>query len=221
VASAAEPVLYVHAADDGGILVVDGESGRSAWVTADELSRRLDELSAAGGSVLLSTSTREGPRTPIGSATVEQVNAVGLAVLKAKEVHPDAVRPGGATTLMFAAHVDARDLLADLVGRGVDVEQRDASGYTALMYAANAGESGACELLLAAGSDPNAADAQGSTPLMFAAQHGHLGVARCLLCAGALVGARGDHGMSAYDFAVQNDHRRVAALLLSAEQNVL
>ena len=220
VPSADRAALYVHAADDGGILLIDRESGTSAWVSAAELSRRLEGLSAAGGLVLLSTTVPEGPRTAIALAVVETISAASVPVVRASEVHPDGIRPGGATSLMSAAYVGARELLNDLVRRGAGLEDRDISGYTALMYAAKADQVEAAELLLAAGARPNAADSRGSTPLMFAAQHGYLAVVRRLLDAGASVGARGDHGLTAYDFAVQNGHGRVAAVLLSAEQSV-
>jgi hypothetical protein len=206
-------VLYVHVADDGGVLVVDGDSGQSAWVVVAELRRRLEALQEEAGSVLLS---RESG-SPIAEPVLELIRRAGVPVGLTREVHPDAIRSGGATALMAAVYVGADLLAHDLIVRGADVDRRDQEGYTALMYASNAGQEGMVKTLLDAGADANAFDNAGSTPVMFAAQHGYAGIVKRLLIAGANPGRRRGDGLSAWDFAAQNGHDRLAGILLSAE----
>lgn len=208
-----EPALYVHVADDGGILVIDGETGRSAWVVLAELVRRLEALQGAGGAVLLS----QGRGSPIAAAVLEVIGGTGLPIVQSQDVHPDAIRVGGATTLMFAAYVGAVELAEDLVRRGADLGAQDGEGFSALMYAANAGQDEVARFLVEAGADVNQVDHEGSTALMFAAQHGHVGVVKRLLAGGADISASRADGLTARDFAVRNGHQRVAAILLSAE----
>jgi hypothetical protein len=210
----ASPVLYVHVADDGGVLVIDGDSGRPAWVVVAELARRLQALRAAGGSVLLS---RERG-TPLTVPVLDLVRAAGVPVVPSREVHPDARRSGGATALMSAAYVGAVDLARDLIDRGADLAASDEDGFSALMYAANGGQDELVKLLLDAGADVNQTDHAGSTPLMFAAQHGHAGIVKKLLVAGANAEAQRADGLTARDFATSNGHSRVAAILLAAER---
>lgn len=208
----AEDHLYVHVADDGGLLVIDGADGLSAWVTEDDLARRVDALVAAGGTVLLSQESGSALATPI----IVSLEAAGARVVAARDIHPDARRDEGVTSLMSSAYVGARHLVDDLIRRGADLEARDANGYTALMYAANGGHDEVVATLVDAGADVDARDRQGSTPLMFAAQQGNLRSVKRLLGAGADATARriGD-GLTALDFAVMNERERAAAILRS------
>lgn len=208
----AEDHLYVHVADDGGLLVIDGADGLSTWVTADDLARRVDALAAAGGTLLLSQELGSAVATPI----VVSLEVAGARVVSARDIHPDARRDNGVTALMSAAYVGARHLVDDLIRRGTDVETRDANGYTALMYAANGGHDEVVAALVDAGADVDARDRQGSTPLMFAAQQENLRSVKRLLVAGADANARrnGD-GLTALDFAVMNGRERAAAILRS------
>jgi hypothetical protein len=206
-------ILYVHVADDGGILVIEGDTGRPAWVVEAELVRRLDVLKRGGGSVLLS----QGLGSPVAASTLKLIQAVDVPIIQSREVHPDAVRGGGATTLMFAAYVGAMEVAQDLVRRGAALEAQDEEGFTALMYAANAGQDQLIQVLIDASADVNHADHTGATALVFAAQHGHLGIVRRLLAAGADSSVRRVGGLTAHDFAARNGHQRVAAALLLAE----
>ena len=208
-------VLYVHVADDGGILVIGGDDGRSTWVTEAELARRVDAIVAAEGSLLLSRETGSVVAMPI----LVGIESAGARVVAATEVHPDARRTGGATALMAFASVGAVDLVEDLLRRGADLEARDEQGSTALMYAANAAEDEVVRLLVDAGADGDARDAEGSTPLMFAAQRGSTRAVKRLLAAGVDVSAArtAPDRMTAVDFAESNGHARVAAILRSMD----
>ena len=207
------PVLYVHVADDGGILVVDGADGRSTWVTEADLAPRVDAIVTANGSLLLSREAGSVLAMPV----IVAIEAAGARVVAATEVHPDARRAGRATALMAFAAAGAVDLVEDLLRRGADLEARDEDGYTALMYAANAGEEEVVRLLVDAGADCGARDAEGSTPLMFAAQRGSVRAVKRLVAGGADVSAArtAPDGMTAVDFAESNGHDRVAAILRS------
>jgi ankyrin repeat protein len=210
------PALYVHVANDGGLLAVDGQDGKSAWVTLADLRRRLAHLHEQQGALLLSSDLE--PPSPAAATAFEAIAETGLPLESATAVHPDAVRQGGSTALMSAVYVGAQDLARDLIERGADLDAADDAGYTAVMYAANAGEVEILSLLVDAGADLNRADRQGSTPLMFAAQHGSFAIVRKLLAGGADVRRRGQHGMCASDLARQGGHDKVAAVLMTAEQ---
>jgi hypothetical protein len=206
------PVLYVHVADDGGILAVDSPTGRSRWVRLLELEQMLAQLRDAGGSVLVSCERGSVIAAPV----LAMIGNAGMQVVGSPEVHPDARRGGGATSLMVLSYAGADQLVADLVQRGADLEACDDDGFTALMYAAKAGHGHVVGLLVRAGADVNRRDREGSTPLMFAAQHGHLGVVKTLLAAGADVAASRRDGLTAYDFAARNGHPRAASVIMSA-----
>jgi ankyrin repeat protein len=210
------PALYVHVANDGGLLTVDGQDGRSAWVTLADLRLRLARLREQDGALLLSSDL--DPPTPVAATAFDAIAEAGVPMESATAVHPDAVRQGGSTALMSAVFVGAEGLARDLIERGVDLDATDVDGYTALMYAANAGDVGLVSMLVDAGADLDRADRQGSTPLMFAAQNGSFAVVRRLLAGGADVRRRGQHGLCASDFARQGGHDKVAAVLMTAEQ---
>jgi hypothetical protein len=211
-----QPTLYVHVANDGGLLAIDGRDGKSAWVTLADLRRRLANLREQRGTLLLSSDLE--PPSPTATTAFDAISEAEVPLESATQVHSDAVREGGSTALMFAAYVGAEELARDLIERGADLEAADADGFTAVMYAANAGEVGVVSMLIEAGADLDRADRQGSTPLMFAAQHGSFTIVRRLLAGGADARRRGQHGMCASDFAREGGHDKVAAVLLSAEQ---
>jgi len=206
------PTLYVHVADDGGILAVDSLTGRSRWIRLLELRQMLVQARDVGGSVLVSSERGSAIAAPALAAIAD----AGVRVVRSPQAHPDARRDGGATSLMAMSYAGAAELVADLVQRGADLESCDDDGFTALMYAAKAGHDRVVDLLVRAGADVNQRDREGSTPLMFAAQHGHLGAVKKLLAAGADVAARRPDGLTAHDFAARNGHARTASVIMSA-----
>ena len=152
-------VLYLHVSADGGLLLVDGGEGLSRWVTEHELVRQLHRLRDEDGTLLLSHDGLSAVTTPV----VELVRSAGLRVVDAAEVHPDARRPGGATSAMAFAHLGALELLADALERGANLEAVDEDGYTALMYAADGAQPEAVAMLVRAGAAVDRADHEGST----------------------------------------------------------
>lgn len=204
--------LYIHLADDGGILVIESETGRSMWIGLAELERRLNVLRASSGSVLLSGETS----SRLADVALASIRCAGVPIVCTSQIHPDAARGGGATTLMSMAYLGAAELVRDLVQRGAELEAVDEDGFTALMYAANAGQDQVVELLIRAGADVNRRDREGSTALMLAAQHGFLSIVKKLLVARAATGSRRADGLTAHDFAARNGHQRVASVITSA-----
>jgi hypothetical protein len=211
-----DDVLYVHLADDGGIFAVRGDTGAEAWISQGLLREELGRIKAANGTILYSRDAPDRDPPPIVEDTFRLIADSGVQIKVTAEPHPNTDLPGNATTLMTAAYGGDKEVVADLVERGADLEARDVDGYTPLMYAANAGHVRAAEILLEAGAEVNAADNQGSTPIMFAAQHGHAELVRVLIGAGAGVNARGTHGLTALGFARQNDHDETAHVLEGA-----
>lgn len=208
-----DTTLYVHLADDGGILSIDGGSGRSAWITHAALLQRLAELRGIGGSVLLS---REHG-SPMSAVVAESLSSAGVGIVQTQEIHPDALRQGGLTALMSAAYVGALVLAEDLVCRGAELEATDRDGFTALMYAVNGEQCDMAKRLISAGADPNRPDRDGSTALMLASQHGNLKIVKALLAAGADPTSHRADGITARQIAVRNGHERTAAILTTFE----
>jgi ankyrin repeat protein len=76
----------------------------------------------------------------VAAPALNLVLAADVPVVASREVHPDAIRKGGATALMAAAYVGALELARDLIERGADLAVQDEEGFSALMYAANGGQ---------------------------------------------------------------------------------
>jgi ankyrin repeat protein len=210
------PTLYLHVADDGGILAIASETGRSMWINLADLRLRLESLRKARGSILLSQETGSTIADPV----TDLVHRAWIPVTRSPAIHPDAKRSDGSTTLMSFAYMGAVDLIQDLLSRGVELDQEDDDGFTAVMYAANAGHELAVAVLLKGGADGNHRANDGSTALMCAAQHGYLSVVKRLLTAGADTRARRIDGLTAYEVAVRNGHQRVASILMSTEMRL-
>ena len=208
------PILYLHVADDGGILAIEGTSGRSSWITVSQLKDRLHALERDGGSVLLSHESGSNLSLPV----VDLIRRSSCPAVMSREIHPDALRPGGLTALMSAAYVGALDHAADLIERGVDASARDNDGCTALMYAASAGQEDLVKLLIQTGINPDQSDEAGSTPLMFAAENGHGRVVKALIAAGASVDRQRHDAMTAWDIAARNGHSQVAAFIAAVRE---
>lgn len=202
-------VLYAHLSEDGGIFIVDGASGRQAWVT----QRRLREELRGSSVVVYSRDHPDRDPPPIVRDSFSAIADSGLDVRISREAHPDTARPCGATTLILAASSGDLDLVVDLLARGADVDGRDDDQRTALMYACRAGDSASSLALINAGADVNAADSSGATPLMYAAESGARSLVELLLASGARIGDREQHGYRAFDLADLGGHKDVAELL--------
>lgn len=94
-----------------------------------------------------------------------------------------AIDPGPA--LRAAAATGDVTTMNALIGRGADINARDANGRTALMLAVLGQQDAAVDALLARGADANAADAGGIRPLQAAVAAGRSKIASALRRAGA------------------------------------
>lgn len=203
-------VLYVHLSEDGGIFIVDGASGRLAWVT----QRRLLDESRARSVVLYSRDHPDRAPPPIVRDSFNAIVDSQSEVRLSPEVHPDTVRPDGVTTLILAASIGDLDLLLDLLARGAEVDGRDENQRTALMYGCRAGDHAISLALITAGADVNARDGSGATPLMYAAASGAGQLVELLMSSGARIGDRNKDGFRASDLADLGGYTHVAERLV-------
>jgi ankyrin repeat protein len=132
--------------------------------------------------------------------------------------------PGGPSWLHRAArHEDPADAEAAaryFLGRGADVQARDAEGRTPLHEAAALGNAGVARALLEGRADVEAEGRRGERPLHLAAQGGELEVARLLLDYRADVGARDQDGNAPLHLAAQNGRVQVEALFLDHKADI-
>jgi ankyrin repeat protein len=127
----------------------------------------------------------------------------------------------GETPLHHALQLRSTDMVAFLIGRGADVNQRDRDGWTPLMTAAYGDDAADIKVLVAHGGDPNAVSAQNFTPLGIATQYGKNRAALALIGAGADPGrAIGDAGYTPLMLATASHAPEVAHALLEKGADV-
>ena len=127
----------------------------------------------------------------------------------------------GETPLHHALQLRSTDMVAFLIARGADVNQRDRDGWTPLMTAAYGDDAADIKVLVAHGADPNAVSAQNFTPLGIAAQYGKNKAALALIEAGADPGRPiGDAGYTPLMLATANDAAELARSLIGKGADV-
>ncbi|MDO8717567.1 MAG: ankyrin repeat domain-containing protein [Polaromonas sp.] len=104
----------------------------------------------------------------------------------------------GESPLMLAALKGQRDLAAQLIKRGADVNK---TGWTALHYAASSGQLAIISLLIEHSAYIDAESPNGTTPLMMAAMYGSPEAVKLLLQEGADPQLKNQQGLSALQFA--------------------
>lgn len=103
-----------------------------------------------------------------------------------------------------------------LLGKGADVNARDARGNTALTLAANSGQADLIAILVRARANVNLGNSAGETPLIRAVQRRDLPMVRELLAAGADPDqADVVAGKSSRDYATEDARNVAVAKLLS------
>jgi uncharacterized protein len=123
----------------------------------------------------------------------------------------------GHTELMRAALAGDLRRIEDLLGCGVDVNQRNNEGRTALMFAAVNSEIDCAKALLERGADVNARANHGGTALLYAASIGNTELVQALLARGADVSARFDEThQTALMLAKEKEHADIVQLLKNA-----
>ena len=137
----------------------------------------------------------EAVRKKDGTKVEEALNEPGSTIVNTRDV----------TTGRTALHIvtERRDLtwMSYLIGKGANVNLRDAQGVTPLQLASNLGFIEGIELLVESKAridDPNDA---GETPLISAVHRRNTAMARILLQAGADPDRKDNSGRSARDYA--------------------
>lgn len=123
-----------------------------------------------------------------------------------------AVEPATPALLEAARNGDLTQV-RDLLGRGANVDLRDAHDNTALHLAAGFGHTKLAALLIEHGADIDARGRIGNTPLYLAAQEGHAAIVRLLIDSGADAQARNHYRGTALKMATEWGHRDVLNIL--------
>jgi len=114
----------------------------------------------------------------------------------------------GTTPLMYAAAFGSIEAMRVLIGKGADVNGRNAFDATPLMWALY--DSNKVRLLLSKGADVNPHTKQGRTPLMIAALYpGNVQTVKMLLDRGATVDARDQQQDTALILAADGEIARI------------
>ncbi len=149
---------------------------------------------------------------------VKQRDASEAAELLAKGADVNATAPGGATALLWAAHLDAPEMAKLLLDAGAKANLANRYGITPLMPACTNGSAAVIALLLEAGAKPGATTPEGETPLMFAARTGKPAALRTLLAHGPDVNARENwRGQTALMWAAAEGHVETVQTLLDCD----
>jgi len=123
----------------------------------------------------------------------------------------------GVSALWYAVTQEREDLAADLIGRGGDVNWKDADDSTLLQAAAGFANEALTALLLRSGAAVNERNDIGQTALMVGAKSGSLSIVRMLLAAGADVNLVDKRGYNALHWTASGgDYDDVAKTLLAA-----
>ncbi|MFJ6162785.1 ankyrin repeat domain-containing protein [Pseudarthrobacter sp. NPDC092200] len=104
--------------------------------------------------------------------------------------------------LVTAAKANNELLVAELIGRGGDVNAKDAIQDSAFLYAGAEGFNGVLRLTLAAGADVASTNRYGGTALIPASEHGHVETVRILIDAGVPVNHVNNLGWTAMQEAI-------------------
>ena len=123
--------------------------------------------------------------------------------------------------LIAAAKANNELLVGELIGRGGDVNAKDAIQDSAFLYAGAEGFNGVLRLTLAAGADVASTNRYGGTALIPASEHGHVETVRILIDAGVPVNHVNNLGWTAMQEAVVLNNggprqQEVVRLLLDA-----
>jgi ankyrin repeat protein len=132
----------------------------------------------------LAAATLSAAHAPLAEAIKAGRRAAALELL-AQRADVNAAEADGSTPLLWAAHLDDVDLVAQLLRAGANPNVKNRLGASPLSEAAFNANTQIVKLLLEAGADPNLAGPDGQTPLMLIARTANLEAARLLLAKGA------------------------------------
>jgi len=158
-----------------------------------------------------STALDNTPDNPVPDATL---TSVGIS----KNRHPRG-RPSLSSLHDACAKGSVEDVQS-LLGRGTDINGRNADHYTALLVATGNGKLGAAKELIKNGADVNCRTKTGWTPLMFASRSGYRDIAELLLDHGADVNTKKENLWTALHLASSNGHLEIVKLLLDKDADI-
>ena len=104
--------------------------------------------------------------------------------------------------LITAAKANNVPLVAELIGRGGNVNAKDSIQDSAFLYAGAEGFNEVLQLTLAAGADVASINRYGGTALIPASEHGHVDTVRILIAAGVPVNHVNNLGWTAMQEAI-------------------
>ncbi|WP_248763011.1 ankyrin repeat domain-containing protein [Pseudarthrobacter sp. SSS035] len=104
--------------------------------------------------------------------------------------------------LIAAAKANNVALVGELIGRGANVNAKDAIQDSAFLYAGAEGFNEVLQLTLAAGANVSSTNRYGGTALIPASEHGHVETVRILLAAGVPVNHVNNLGWTAMQEAI-------------------
>ena len=159
--------------------------------------------------------------TELNNAVLADDQARVAYLLDKKHASLAALDLQGETPLHHALQQRSPQMVAYLITRGADVNQRDRDGWTPMMTAVYGDDAADVKVLAAHGGDPNAVSAQNLTPLGIAAQYGKNAAALALLEVGADPGRpTGDAGYTPLMLATANHAQDLAQALIKKGADV-
>lgn len=120
----------------------------------------------------------------------------------------------GTTPLMLAAAKGNLEILALIIGEGIDINEPDHSGDTALNYAVAAGKTESIQFLMSNRARVTSQRPDGITALMQAIQIGPKPMALALMSDHSAINDRADDGWTALYFAIRRQDPEILESLL-------
>jgi ankyrin repeat protein len=152
---------------------------------------------------------------------VRAKNADRVRALIAERVDVNARQGDQATALHWAAHLDDKVIVDELLRAGAVADVADDTGATPLYLACVNGNAEVVTRLLEAGANPKTMLLSGETALMTCARSGNATAVRSLLRRGAVINARESaHDQTALMWAAAESHPDVVAALLEGGADV-
>ncbi|MCO4274624.1 ankyrin repeat domain-containing protein [Pseudarthrobacter sp. HLT3-5] len=153
----------------------------------------------------------ESPSSSVLASPEPPVPATSTPAASPSAPNPAATKPPALSAeaqalldqeLIAAAKANDVALVGELIGRGGDVNVKDAIQDSAFLYAGAEGFNEVLRLTLAAGADVASTNRYGGTALIPASEHGHVETVRILLAAGVPVNHVNNLGWTAMQEAI-------------------